>query len=69
MIEHRRGATSMKALTAAHREALELTYFGGYTQSEAAVKAGVPIGTMKTRIRDALIALGKLTAEPRPAWS
>ena len=69
MIEHRRVATSMKALTAAQREALELTYFGGYTQFEAAVKAGVPIGTMKTRIRDALIALRNLTAEPRAAWS
>ncbi|MDY0891501.1 sigma-70 family RNA polymerase sigma factor [Frigoribacterium sp. CFBP9039] len=69
LIEHQRVATSMKALTPAHREALELTYFGGYTQSEAAVKAGVPIGTMKTRIRDALIALRKLVVEPRPAWS
>ena len=67
LIEHRRVTTSMKALAAPHREALELTYFGGYTQSEAAAKAGVPIGTMKTRIRDALIALRKLTAEPRAA--
>ncbi|WP_347876507.1 sigma-70 family RNA polymerase sigma factor [Frigoribacterium sp. PhB116] len=69
LIEHHRVTTTMKALTAPQREALELTYFGGYTQSEAAAKAGVPIGTMKTRIRDALIALRKLTAEPRPAWS
>ena len=69
LIEHNRVASSMKALTPAHREALELTYFGGYTQSEAAARAGVPIGTMKTRIRDALMTLRKLVAEPRPAWS
>jgi RNA polymerase sigma-70 factor (ECF subfamily) len=57
LIEHHRVAHAMKALTGVHREALELTYYGGFTQSEAAVRAGVPIGTMKTRIRDALIAL------------
>jgi RNA polymerase sigma-70 factor (ECF subfamily) len=59
LVEHRRVARAMGDLTAVHREALELTYYGGFTQSEAAVRAGVPIGTMKTRIRDALIALRK----------
>lgn len=67
LIEHHRVATSMRALTAAQREALELTYFGGCTQSEAAIRAGVPLGTMKTRIRDALTALRALVSEPRPA--
>jgi len=56
-IEFHRIDRAMQALTAAHREALELTYFGGLTQSEAATRAGVPLGTMKTRMRDALIAI------------
>ncbi|MBD8140848.1 sigma-70 family RNA polymerase sigma factor [Frigoribacterium sp. CFBP 13605] len=58
-VEHHRVARAMRTLTVAHREALELTYYGGFTRSEAAVRAGVPIGTMKTRIRDALVALRK----------
>ncbi|WP_371812345.1 ECF RNA polymerase sigma factor SigK [Frigoribacterium sp. CFBP 8766] len=59
LVEHHRVARAMGDLTKVHREALELTYYGGFTQSEAAIRAGVPIGTMKTRIRDALIALRK----------
>jgi len=59
-IEHARVARAMRSLTDAQRQALELTYFGGLTQSEAAGEVGVPIGTMKTRVRDALITLRKL---------
>jgi RNA polymerase sigma-70 factor (ECF subfamily) len=39
------------------REALELGYFGGLSQSEIAERTGQPLGTVKTRMRLALIKM------------
>ena len=39
------------------RELLELAYFSDLTQTEIAEKAGLPLGTVKTRMRTALIKL------------
>lgn len=39
------------------REALEMGYFGGFSQSEIAEKTGQPLGTIKTRMRLALLKL------------
>ncbi len=44
-------------LTKLQREALTLAYFGGYSQSQVAKQLNVPLGTVKTRIRDGLIGL------------
>ena len=47
----------MESLTPIQREALTLAYFGGFTQSQVAERLKVPLGTVKTRVRDGLISL------------
>jgi RNA polymerase sigma-70 factor (ECF subfamily) len=39
---------------------LDLIYFKGYTHVEAAEELGIPLGTVKTRVRLAIIGLRKL---------
>ncbi len=39
------------------RELIELLYYQGYTQAEVAERLDIPIGTIKTRTRSALIEL------------
>jgi RNA polymerase sigma-70 factor (ECF subfamily) len=44
-------------LPAEQREALELGYFGGLSQTEIAERTGQPLGTIKTRMRLAMLKL------------
>src|SRR5262245_46165307 len=45
---------AMAALTAAERQAIEMTFFAGLTHVEAAARLNQPLGTIKTRIRSGL---------------
>lgn len=49
----------MARLPEDNRKLLELSYFQGYTQEEIASMLGMPLGTVKTRIRTTLLQLRK----------
>jgi RNA polymerase sigma-70 factor (ECF subfamily) len=54
---HERVRREMEALPAEQRQVLEMAFYQGLTQSEIAAKAGLPLGTVKTRT---LLAMKKL---------
>ncbi len=42
------------------RSIIDLAYFGGYTQDEISREMGIPLGTVKTRMRTAILELRKI---------
>jgi RNA polymerase sigma-70 factor (ECF subfamily) len=56
-IEHERVERALGRLTELQRQAVTLAYYGGYTHSEVSSMLHVPIGTVKTRLRDGMIRL------------
>ncbi|HTW48785.1 MAG TPA: sigma-70 family RNA polymerase sigma factor [Acidobacteriaceae bacterium] len=52
--------SAMAALPREQREAVELAYFEGMTQTEIAERTGSPLGTVKSRVRAALQSLKEL---------
>ena len=62
--ERERVQAALRQLPDQQREALELAYYGGFTQSELAERLGQPIGTIKSRMFSGLGRLRDLLAEP-----
>lgn len=55
---------AVQALDAAQRQLVELAYYRGYSHSELATLTGLPIGTVKSRLRAALERMRLYLAQP-----
>jgi RNA polymerase sigma factor (sigma-70 family) len=63
-LQRERVQGALKQLPDPQREALELAYYGGFSQSELAERLGQPIGTIKSRMFAGLARMRELLGEP-----
>jgi RNA polymerase sigma-70 factor (ECF subfamily) len=62
--ERRRIRKAMRELSPEQRQALELAFFSGLSHTEISERLGMPLGTIKSRIRSALRSLRYALEDP-----
>lgn len=62
-LERERVQSALAKLPAAEREAIELSYYGGFTQAQLAERLGQPLGTIKSRTFTGLRRLRSFLSE------
>jgi len=62
-LQRERVQAALKQLPHQQRAALELAYYGGFTQSELAERLGQPIGTIKSRMFTGLTRMRELLGD------
>ena len=63
LVERDRARRALAGLSPAERQLLNQAYFQGWTAREIAEAGGIPLGTVKTRLRTALIKMRTASAE------
>lgn len=59
-IDHIGVKQNVEALKPDHKTLIEMAYYGGFTQEEISKELGIPLGTVKTKMRAAIMELRKV---------